>query len=167
MNKFLSLGLVLIMVFSYSYSFAEKANSPISITSLEDIKLHEYHEGEEYGLKNTFILENSNIRAICYRCGKPGMTINTKVEEWGPIPIPCHAMDFAGISDLLIEYKYFNGEKHNSCGLNTSAYSHSIWKVYCQNGDDLGLNNTTFTIGQGQNIHCLIDPNNPFRHPFH
>lgn len=164
-TKFLLFNLIFSLIFSGSYAFGETENF-ISITSLDDIEYREYHEDDGYGLLNIFILENDKIRAICYNCGRPSLTINTRVEEWGALPIPCHTADWAGYSDLLIEYRYYNGEKCNSCGLNVSAYFKTIWKIQCNNGDDLSLFNTLFTIGEGGNIHCLVDPQNPYKHPY-
>ncbi len=94
------------------------------------------------------------------------MTSLTEIEEWGPTIIPCPASDFAMNSDFMYEYKHYNGEKHAACGLYNRAYWKSVYKVQCQNSDDLGLNNSWFTIGNGSNIHCLIDPKNPNKHPF-
>lgn len=167
-NLFAVLTLAFLCFGTSLNSYASETVDYIEVDSESDIPEPHYSENESYGLKKIYVIKPSEnqTRAICYNCGKAGMTSISEVEEWGPTPIPCPAADQAMNSDFMYEYKYYNGEKHAACGLYARAYWKSVYKVQCQNGDDLGLNNTWYTIGQGTNIHCLIDPENPTKHPY-
>lgn len=137
----------------------------IYLNSIEEFYEYPYDPSDDSNVKKVFII-NSGIQtyAICSNCGMSGMNIFQQLDEVGALSIPCPAVSGAGYSDIMSTYNNYSIKQHNvsACGYYNKTYLGKIYKVHCANSDDLGLFQSTFTIGQGTNIHCYIDPNNPY-----
>lgn len=170
MKKIIKLFVVIMVIFSFATMvFAADFNDEIFIINGTKMKLiegshdhdHEYTHDDSYGLKAVYevISEEDDIGLLraypCDYCSTGRIISTTLVEEWGPKMVSCPAGGYG--SDFLVEYKYFSVDKCNVCNRQYSkVYSHSVWKIGC---DNTGTWDTIwYTIGQGTNVHCKIDP---------
>ncbi|GEM_PF-4357337 len=170
MKKIISLCTIILIISSLTLmAFADINDEAVYIINGTKMELiygspynHKTDHEHSYGLKAVYEVvdekpvDNSLLRSYpCDYCSTGKILTSTIVEEWGPKMVSCPQGGYG--SDSLVEYKYYSVEKCNNCNRQYSkTYSRSVWKIGC---DNTGLWDTQwYTIGQGTNIHCTIDP---------
>lgn len=120
-------------------------------------------ENGNLAVRRKFIIEEENTessRAICYKCGKPGLGLVTQWEEYSGRTISCPMNDL--VPDVLTEYQKASFERCTYCGHRLFlGYSGQKWKVFCYNPDrivDVWDVIIGATISQGYDPHQCVRP---------